>query len=52
MPESIKIIAQNRKARRDYHILSTYEAGAATAGHRSQSPARRPRQFERWLRAY
>ena len=32
MPESIKIIAQNRKARRDYHILSTYEAGLQLRG--------------------
>ncbi|MGH3094519.1 MAG: SsrA-binding protein SmpB [Streptosporangiales bacterium] len=27
-----KVIAQNRKARHDYHILDTYEAGVALAG--------------------
>ncbi|MCZ6635627.1 MAG: SsrA-binding protein SmpB [bacterium] len=34
MPESsaIKIIVQNRKARRDYEILDTYEAGLALTG--------------------
>ena len=34
MPESsaIKIIVQNRKARRDYEILDTYEAGLSLTG--------------------
>jgi SsrA-binding protein len=30
--KSVKIIAQNRKARHEYEILSTYEAGIALAG--------------------
>jgi len=32
MPDEIKIITQNRKARHDYHILDTLEAGLALAG--------------------
>ena len=32
MANNIKIIAQNRKARRDYHILNTYEAGLQLRG--------------------
>jgi SsrA-binding protein len=31
-PEGIKIIAQNRKARYDYAVLETYEAGIALHG--------------------
>lgn len=29
---SVKIVAQNRKARHDYHIIQTYEAGIALLG--------------------
>ena len=32
MPEHAKIIAKNRKARHDYEILDTYEAGIALQG--------------------
>lgn len=32
MPDHAKIIAQNRKARHDYEILDTYEAGIALQG--------------------
>ena len=32
MSENIKIIVQNRKARRDYEILDTYEAGLELKG--------------------
>ncbi len=32
MSNNIKMISQNRKARRDYHILSTYEAGLQLRG--------------------
>ena len=31
-PSSIKIIAENRKARHDYHIHETYEAGLVLTG--------------------
>ncbi|NUO19132.1 SsrA-binding protein SmpB [bacterium] len=30
--EGMKIVAQNRKARHDYHIIQTYEAGIALLG--------------------
>lgn len=33
----IKIIAKNRKARHDYHILDTYEAGIALTGSEIKS---------------
>ncbi|MBK6910842.1 MAG: SsrA-binding protein SmpB [bacterium] len=29
---SVKIVAQNRKARHDYHVIQTYEAGIALLG--------------------
>ncbi|MGI6091851.1 MAG: SsrA-binding protein SmpB [Negativicutes bacterium] len=32
MEKSIKIVAENRKARHDYHIHETYEAGIALTG--------------------
>lgn len=32
MAESIKIVSENRKARHDYHIHETYEAGIALTG--------------------
>ena len=32
MPDTVKIIAHNRKARRDYEILDTYEAGIELRG--------------------
>lgn len=32
MTEKIKIVAENRKARHDYHIHETYEAGIALTG--------------------
>ena len=32
MAESIKIITENRKARHDYHVEETFEAGIALAG--------------------
>ena len=35
--ESIKILAQNRKARRDYFLLETYEAGLALQGSEIKS---------------
>ncbi|HHV45253.1 MAG TPA: SsrA-binding protein SmpB [Firmicutes bacterium] len=31
-PESIKVITENRKARHDYHIEETYEAGIVLSG--------------------
>ncbi len=31
-PESIKVITENRKARHDYHIEETYEAGIVLTG--------------------
>ncbi|MCL4304697.1 SsrA-binding protein SmpB [bacterium] len=30
--DSVKIVAQNRKARHDYHIIQTYEAGISLLG--------------------
>ncbi|HJO33162.1 MAG: SsrA-binding protein SmpB [Anaerolineales bacterium] len=35
--ESIKILAQNRKARRDYFLLETYEAGLVLQGSEIKS---------------
>jgi SsrA-binding protein len=35
--ESIKILAQNRKARRDYFLLETFEAGLALQGSEIKS---------------
>ncbi|GAB7386652.1 SsrA-binding protein [Bacillaceae bacterium] len=32
MSDGIKVIAQNKKARHDYHILDTYEAGIVLTG--------------------
>lgn len=32
MPEGVKVIAQNKKARHDYYIEDTYEAGISLAG--------------------
>lgn len=32
MPEGVKVIAQNKKARHDYFIEDTYEAGISLAG--------------------
>lgn len=32
MAESIKVITENRKARHDYHVEETFEAGIALAG--------------------
>ncbi|NMB24678.1 MAG: SsrA-binding protein SmpB [Firmicutes bacterium] len=32
MSEAIKVIAENRKARHDYHILETFEAGIVLTG--------------------
>ncbi len=32
MEKSIKVVAENRKARHDYHIHETYEAGIALTG--------------------
>jgi SsrA-binding protein len=31
-PQAVKIVAQNRKARHDYHILDTWEAGLVLVG--------------------
>lgn len=32
MSDNVKLIAQNRKARHDYHVLDTYEAGIELRG--------------------
>jgi SsrA-binding protein len=31
-PQGVKVLARNKKARHDYHILETYEAGMALTG--------------------
>lgn len=31
-PQGVKVVARNKKARHDYHILETYEAGMALTG--------------------
>ena len=46
-----KSVAENRKAFHDYHILETFEAGVATAGHGGQGDPRGERQPARQLRA-
>lgn len=37
MPESVKVVATNRKAYHDYHIDETYEAGIALTGSEIKS---------------
>ena len=46
----IQSIARNKRARYDYHILETWEAGIVLDGHRGQVAARRPGQHQRRLR--
>ena len=46
----IQSIARNKRARHDYHILETWEAGVVLDGHRSQVAARRASQHHRRLR--
>ncbi len=59
MSENIKIVTRNRKARHDYEILDTYEAGLALTGSEIKSIRAgrvnlregfvRPRDGELWL---
>ena len=45
-----KLVAQNRKARHDYHIHDTYEAGHRAQRHRGEVPARGPGHPDRRVR--
>lgn len=39
-----RLVADNRKALHDYHILDTWEAGVALLGERGEVHPRGPRQ--------
>ena len=45
-----KLVASNRKARRDFAMLETFEAGLVLRRRRGQEPAGRPRPAGRRLR--
>jgi SsrA-binding protein len=48
--EGIKIVASNRRARHEYEILETWEAGLVLQGTEVKGPAGRPCEPGRRLR--